>query len=76
MEEGLPFTAFKHVRRFSTTVEIGKPFAVFRIREMAPGPVIKFIEPVEIFFVPGDFVSVQIDGCVDGDLTGYVLEDE
>ena len=24
----------------------------------------------------GDFVRVQIDGCVDGDLAGYVLEDE
>ena len=24
----------------------------------------------------GDFVQVCIDGCIDGDLTGYVLEDE
>ena len=24
----------------------------------------------------GDFVTVQIDGVIDGDLTGYVLEDE
>ena len=24
----------------------------------------------------GDFVMVQIDGCVDGDLSGFVLEDE
>lgn len=24
----------------------------------------------------GDFVSVRIDGCIDGDLSGYVLEEE
>ena len=24
----------------------------------------------------GDFVKVQIDGCIDGDLSGFVLEEE
>ena len=24
----------------------------------------------------GDFVKVRIDGCVDGDLSGYVLEED
>ena len=33
-------------------------------------------EPSQEPLSEGQFVTVQIDGCIDGDLSGYVLEEE
>ena len=59
MEEGLPLAALEHMCGFAAAVEVRKPFTVFGVGEVAPGPIVEFVEPIQIFFVAGDFVGIQ-----------------